>query len=181
MTTKVPIKEVMTKGLITAKPSDSVALIAEIMRVARIGGVIITEEHDVKGIVTEGDIVREIVAKGRDARQVKAEDIMKHPIRSVDDDVDVEEAARIMRDLNIERIPVARDGKLVGIITQNDITKIEPALLEIMHHQDEIDAMREVETEATFSGICEMCHEYSDDLQLSENKKIMCKKCRGEL
>ena len=181
MIANIAIKDIMTKGIVTARPTDSVLTISRMLKAAGIGAVVITEGHDIKGILTEGDIIRKVVSLDKKPGDLQAKDIMTSPVRSIDDDLDIEEASRIMRDLRVERLPVARNEKLVGIITQNDLTRIEPALHVILREERELRAMKGEEYDRLFSGICENCNSaVVDDLKITEDKRLLCSECRGE-
>jgi acetoin utilization protein AcuB len=66
--------------------------------------------------------------------QIKVREVMTKEVMTVDDDCPVEDAARLMRDHEIGGLPVLRDGKLVGIITESDIFDI---FLELLMAQEE--------------------------------------------
>jgi len=174
MATGIKVSDIMTKAVITANEKDSILKTAQKMRDANIGGVVITEKGRVIGILTEGDIIKDVVAKGLDSKKVLVKSIMKHPVRVIPPETDVEEAVRIMRDLNIERLPVISKGKLVGLVTERDITLIEPALLEIIREKEEVPAIAK---KASLSGYCEECGNYSENLKLV-NGKYLCEECR---
>ena len=173
----IKVKDVMTKGVVTVDPDTPVQEVARLMRELGIGSVIVLGEP--MGIITKSDLVRDIVAEGKDSRTVKARDIMKHPLRSVPPDIDIEEAIKTMRDLNIKRVVVMKKGKIVGILSERDIIRIEPALSEIIKFRTEIENPPYFPEEQSLSGECELCGEYSDDLRFVDGK-YLCENCRGE-
>ncbi len=176
MATGILVSDIMRKAVITAKENDSILKIAQVMKKADIGGLVITKEEKVMGIITEGDIIKEVVAEGLDPRKVQVKDVMKHPVRTITPDTDVEEAIRIMRDLNIERLPVVSNGKLTGLVTERDITLIEPALLELVREKEKQPVIK---PETSLSGYCESCGNYSEGLRLV-NGRYLCEECREE-
>ncbi len=174
MATGVKVSEIMTKAVITAKEDDSIYKAAKIMKKADIGGLVVAKKGKVVGIITEGDIIKDVLAEGLDYKKVSVRMIMKHPVRTIPPETDVEEAARIMRDLNIERLPVVnKEGNLIGIVTERDLTLIEPALLEIMKEKEAIPTLKE---EVAYEGICENCGNYSENLRY-KNGMYVCEDC----
>lgn len=177
MVTGVKVGSTMRKGVITASKDDNIHKVAQVMRNAMIGGVVVTEKHKVIGILTEGDIIREVVADGKDPTKIKVIDIMKHPVRTIDPDIDVEEAMKIMRDLEIERLPVVSGkGRPIGIITERDMTRVEPALLEMMREKCNFEVIS-TESGTPIAGECESCGNYSQYLRSVEGR-LLCEDCR---
>jgi len=177
MATGIIVGDVMKRGVITATPSMTVKEAAVIMGRVGIGGMTVVSEGKVVGIFTEGDIISDILAKGKEYKSVRIKQIMKHPVRTIPPDTDIEKAAIIMRDLQIERLPVVQRGKLVGIITERDLVSIEPALLELMQIKGAIEAVPLSDKGVCISGPCENCDIYSENLR-SVDSKYLCIDCR---
>ena len=81
---------------------------------------VVVEGETVLGIVTERDLVTRIVSKGKDAKKVKVQDFMSSPVISVSPETRILDAVKIVSRHRIRRLPVVKDGKLVGIITAYD-------------------------------------------------------------
>jgi len=97
-----------------------------------VGSVLIVEGNKAKGIVTERDIVRKAVAEGKPYDTPLAE-IMSHPLIVIHENAPLEDAAKIMRDGKIKRLPVVNDeGSVVGIITEDDIMKVFPSIVDLL-------------------------------------------------
>lgn len=178
---EVKIGDIMRKAVITAKKNDTIDKIAKIMAKAEIGGLVVIDQGKVVGILTEKDIVKNVLAKDKNAKKVKVKDIMKHPVRTVLPETDIEKAIEIMRDLNIERLPVVKGGKLIGLVTVRDITRVEPALLE-MTRQKEASYFEPLPKEGyrlSITGECEVCGNYSEYLK-DVGGKLICEDCREE-
>jgi len=76
------------------------------------------------GIVTTSQIFQKVFARGLDPSTVKVMEIMTPaPLITIDLDASTKEAARLMREHNIRRLPVVKSGALVGIITSKDLLK----------------------------------------------------------
>jgi CBS domain-containing protein len=172
----VKFGDIMRKAVITVKKMDTIDKVVKIMSKIGIGGVVVTENGKVVGILTEKDIIREVVAKGKNPKKVKVKSIMTSPVRTVKAETDVEEGFRIMRDLDIERLPVVMKGKLIGLVTERDLVRVEPALRTLMEDKVDIPSISKGK-KFYFSGFCENCRNYSDELKNME-ERLFCEDCR---
>lgn len=113
------VKEIMTKDVTTIDANKTVFEAAEIMSKEGVGCLIVVTKEFPVGIVTERDIVRRIVAK-RNSVDLKVEEIMTKTLITVDPDVSLKDAARVMSTNGIRRLPVLKNSKLVGIVVASD-------------------------------------------------------------
>jgi CBS domain-containing protein len=97
-------------------PGITVKEAADIMSKEEIGCLVVITGSKVSGIVTERDILRNITRV-----KEKIDKIMSKNVITVEDSDTIDRAAEIMADSKIKRLPVTRDGKLVGIVTVTDI------------------------------------------------------------
>lgn len=96
---------------------------ARIMDHKLIGSVLIEENSKIIGIVTERDILRKVVAKGKNAETTMVKDVMSYPLVTIDANEDALEASRIMDEKRIRRLVVTENGKVVGKVTANSISR----------------------------------------------------------
>ena len=115
-------KDVMKKDIIELDESVSIQDAASKMIDAKIGSVIVTAEGKHVGILTEKDFIS-IAAEGRPLFTAISE-VMSSPIISIDSEETVWEAAELMKEKNIHKIPVKENDKIVGILTATDLVKI---------------------------------------------------------
>jgi CBS domain-containing protein len=115
------VRDVMTTDLVTCPSSAPVTDAAEYMRDRDIGDVLVVDDGSVRGIVTDRDIVVRCVAEGADVRQATVGDVCSAELTTVGSDATIEEAARLMRDKALRRLPVVDRGKPVGIVTLGDL------------------------------------------------------------
>jgi CBS domain-containing protein len=107
-------KNIMTRKVITIDPAAAVKELAKVLSRSRISGVpVVDKKGKVLGVVSEADII------GKKGKQVKS--IMTAEVISVTEETPVSEVAALMTGHRIKRVPVLRDNKLVGIISQGDI------------------------------------------------------------
>jgi CBS domain-containing protein len=114
------VNDIMTRWVATAAPERSIRDVATIMAKAHTGSLIVIVRGKPAGIVTEGDISRAISA-GSNPDETPVRKIMSKKLVTVASDKRVEEAAKLMAEKHIKKLPVLEDGSLVGIITQTDI------------------------------------------------------------
>lgn len=125
------VVEVMIKDVKTARGTDSIKDAAQAMKKDDVGALIVVGgSGEAIGIVTERDIVIDIVADGTDPATVKVEDIMTSELITIDPEAELEEAADIMTEHDIKRLPVIYEGKLVGMVSASDLITYEKKLIE---------------------------------------------------
>jgi CBS domain-containing protein len=135
------VSEVMTTEVETVQLDSTLEEVASIMKVEDVGAVpVVDEDDDLVGIITDRDIVVRCVADGKNPAETNVEDIISHQLETIEPDVDIEEAARLMADKQIRRLPVCEDGELVGMLSIGDLAVKTPridasaeALREISH------------------------------------------------
>jgi len=126
------VRDVMAKNVKTVKTDDTVHAAVKKMNKFDIGSVIVTASGRPVGIITETNIMRRIVEPRMDPATIWAKDIMTAPLITIDPNADLTEAAKLMADNNINRLPVMEDDKLVGLISSTDIVKANPTQLSIL-------------------------------------------------
>lgn len=127
------VRDIMAKNIKTVKPDDSVHAAVQKMNKFDIGSVIVISSGRPVGIITETNIMRRIVEPRMDPATVWAKDIMSSPLTTIDVNAAVEEAARVMMEKKINRIPVMNGNKLVGLVSSTDIVKASPTQLGILN------------------------------------------------
>jgi CBS domain-containing protein len=115
------VRELMTPNPVVLPGTASVHEAARAMRDAQIGDVIVIENNQVCGIVTDRDMVVRILAETRDPATTTLADICSHSIVTVTPTESVEEAVRLMRTHAIRRLPVVDGGQAVGIVSLGDL------------------------------------------------------------
>ena len=116
------VKDVMTKKVITVESNKTVSEAAALMAENDVANLIVMDNNIPIGIVTERDFVRRVMAKNKPSK-TKISEIMSTPLRVIDPDAPLKEAARRMVRKRIRRLPVIIDNKLVGIITTSDFAR----------------------------------------------------------
>lgn len=115
------IREVMNPDPTTLSADASVADAARCMRDHDVGDVLVELDGQLRGIVTERDIVVHSVAEDRDLSQVRLGEVCTGEIITLDPETSVEEAVRLMRERALRRLPVCQDGRVVGVVAIGDL------------------------------------------------------------
>ena len=118
----VNVSDIMTKNPESAQVTDSIMNIASMMRDIDVGFMPILDGNILIGVATDRDIVIRAVADGMDIENTSVGEIMSSDLHVVSPDTDLDEAAHIMEEFKIRRLPVVdQDGLLVGILSLGDI------------------------------------------------------------
>jgi CBS domain-containing protein len=116
------LRDVMTSPVDAIRPDTTIREAAERMKHLNVGAMPVCDGERLEGIVTDRDIVLRIVAARRDVRDATVRDAMTADAAYCYDDQTVEEAARVMGDKQIRRLPIlSRERKLVGIVSLGDL------------------------------------------------------------
>lgn len=146
--TEQPVSEIMTREVVTVGPQDDVKDVATLMADRKIGGVPVLDGKKIVGLVTEDDLIMKDVkihfptfihllsgfiylesVKRFDEQfkkmvAAKASDVMTTDVVTISINATVSDAATIMVDKKLDRLPVVDDeGELVGMVTKADIVK----------------------------------------------------------
>lgn len=117
------VRDVMKKDLVTLDSSHSIKEAAEKMTKENVGCVIVTDESNPTGILTERDFVRRIAAK-ETLLSTPLSEVMSSPLIVAKPDDTVWDAAEIMKVKNIHKVPVQQGNEIVGILTTSDLVEI---------------------------------------------------------
>ena len=138
--------QIMTQNVITVSPETTVAAAAETMLDHHISGLPVIENGKLVGVVTEGDFLRRteigteqgkrpswlqfLLGSGRAAADYvqahgrKVADVMTRDPRTVSESTPLQDLVTTMEAHHVKRLPVMRDGKLVGIVTRANLLRV---------------------------------------------------------
>lgn len=123
------LKDVMTRNVEYVSKDTPVDEAAQIMKRYNVGSIPVCEGDKVVGILTDRDIVLRSVAEGDKGSSITCAEVMSaNPVLG-NTTMDAREAAKIMSDNQIRRLPVVENGKLVGMVSLGDIA-VEPKLVD---------------------------------------------------
>jgi CBS domain-containing protein len=137
------IEQVMTHEVITVNPAASIHTAARLMVDHGVSGLpVVADDGKLVGIISEGDLIlrhrrraqrpwwraffedpEQVAREYRKAVGATVAEVMTHPVVSINPAWGIETAAAIFQNRHLRRIPVVRDGQLVGIVTRADLIK----------------------------------------------------------
>ena len=186
---KMLVKDVMSSPVITSQENEPISKVAQQMDKHDLGCIIVTnKESKPIGIITEKDLVSRVLAKNAKPDSLKAMEVMSSPLITVDPDTPIADVARKMSKTNIRRLGVVYKGRLVGVVSSQDIIGVMPELLEMTQEQARIDVEKKQEDESEeeekeeappHPGYCDHCGEWSENLSES-NSEYLCEECQAE-
>ena len=116
------VSKVMTRGVRTLTPADTLAQAARVMEELNVGVIPVCEGEKLVGVVTDRDLVVRGLARGLDANSTQLKQVMSAEVRCATEEQDLDQVLKTMADAQIRRMPVvdARQ-RLVGIVSIGDI------------------------------------------------------------
>jgi CBS domain-containing protein len=125
------VEDVMVGQVISVSEMATVKEAAELMNLHEIGCLIVVNNGNPIGIVTETDMVKRVILGAIDPEKTKVWTIMSGPLIVVDPQMNLDEASKIMRERKIKKLPVIEKGHLVGLVTMTDIVR-SPEVMKTM-------------------------------------------------
>jgi predicted transcriptional regulator len=167
----------MTVGVFTLTADKTVYDASRLLRKTSIGSIIVMQKGKAKGIITERDIVYKVIANGKNPKTTKLAGVMSRPLKVIKASDRVESAASALRANKIKRLPVVdKKGKLVGIITEGDLLRVYPGMVDVV---SEMQEMRASKPNEFYTGVCDICGCFTEELRRDEGK-LKCEECIEE-
>jgi CBS domain-containing protein len=94
---------------------------ADAMRARAVGSVVVLRDGEPVGILTDRDLLARVVADGKDAGVTSIADVMSQPLHVAHPEDPLDRVVELMSARGIRRVPVVRDGELVGMVTLDDV------------------------------------------------------------
>jgi CBS domain-containing protein len=111
----------MEQDVVPCRPDDSGRYIASQLTKFNVGSLPVVDENGILvGLVTEFDLLK-VLMEGRELKAVRAEEIMTRDLKTVKEDTPVDEAIQLLETNHLIRVPVVKDGRLIGILARRDI------------------------------------------------------------
>lgn len=176
----VKVGDIMTRRIISAKPEIFVLNAVKLMVKNRVGSLLLTENGNLKGILTEKDIMWAL-SKKKDLSEVKAENICTKKITTIKPSADIYDAISLMKKKKFRRLPVTINKKVIGYLSLKEVLRIQPELFQIVQEGQSIreytDKMKRIKKGEPFrEGICEECGNF--DIVYKQDGRVICESCR---
>ncbi|MEJ9212115.1 CBS domain-containing protein [Bacillus smithii] len=117
------VRDIMSSNIESCSSQDSLQTVASKMKQLNIGALPVVENGQVTGMITDRDVTIRAVADNNANKNV--EQVMTHNVVSVSPDASVEEAAQLMAQHQIRRLPVVENGQIVGMVALGDLSVSE--------------------------------------------------------
>ncbi|GGL53672.1 CBS domain-containing protein [Sporolactobacillus putidus] len=116
------LRQVMTSDIVSCSPNQTLKEAAELMSRHNIGSIPVINNGKLEGIITDRDITLRSAARGKDDDKVTVKECMTSSnLISGTPDMDVHEAARLMSEKQIRRLPIVENNRVVGIVSLGDL------------------------------------------------------------
>jgi len=124
------VQEVMTKNVVKIDCNKSVYDACTEYSKNEVGSLVVMDKDIVVGIITERDTIERVILNKKDPLKTKVKDIMTPNITTIHALAPLEKASKIMREKHIKKLPVILNNKIVGIITETDLSQTIEAFSE---------------------------------------------------
>jgi CBS domain-containing protein len=115
------VRDIMVRAVKVVEPDSSVKEVVTAMNRFNIGSIIVVNDDEPVGVISERDILKRVVEPCLSPEITMARQIMTSPVITIAESAKLEEAVKLMAEKRVRKIPVLKKGKLVGIITYTDI------------------------------------------------------------
>lgn len=173
---EITVGQVVKRKAVLVRPDDTIHKVARILARNKVGSAVVVDENEeIVGIITDRDILDKVVARGKDPKKVLVKDVMTKKPVTIEDDYTIQDAIDRMMDKGIRRLLVTRLGKPIGFVTAADLL----AALNSMNSEEE----EEVGEETEVYGICEICGQYGPlyKVYIEGGEKWICESCKDSL
>ena len=117
------LEEIMVRDVVQAAPDETIGVAGKRMRESAVGCLVITVAGAIKGIITDRDLLA-CLAQAHDPYRCKISTHMQRPVHVLRPNEDHVSAAAVMHERRVKRLPIAANGKLLGIVSLSDLALI---------------------------------------------------------
>lgn len=136
------VADIMTARVVSMPSDSTITQVARRMRDESVGSVLVTEDGELVGIVTDRQITHTAIAEGADPNKILVRDIMFTEFVPLEPDMDLLQAVRLQRELAMRRLPVVENGVPVGIVSVSDIAAFTKELIDCVLVEGEVRVLR---------------------------------------
>jgi len=121
--TELTVEDIMTEAIVSATAQETIASATQRMSEHDISCIAVMDGERAAGILTERDVLKGVATGRQDFGEVTVAEVMSSPVISVPPDLSALEGSALMESKGIKRLMVVRGERLVGVVTQTDITQ----------------------------------------------------------
>ncbi|HQZ13215.1 MAG TPA: CBS domain-containing protein [Devosia sp.] len=108
-------------GVVSVGPNEPVLAVLQAMADNNVGGVLVIDNGQLVGIVTERDYALKVELQGRTAKDTRAHEIMTNEVLCVSADDPSERCLSVMHEKAVRYLPVTESGKVIGMLSLRDV------------------------------------------------------------
>lgn len=113
----------MVENVVTVKPNDTIKKAAELMNLHGISSLVVVDSGKPVGMITERDMLDRVLNNSMVTKEAAVTEIMSKPVVTVCPNMRAGDAAKVMIERNIKKLPVVENGRLVGIVSLTDLLR----------------------------------------------------------
>ena len=173
----LPVREVMQTTPVTVRSGMRLQHAARLMVERRVDSAVVTRRDELVGMLTERDMLTKAVAENLKPSRSFVRTVMS-PLVTAGPDTDLREVARLMVRLRTKTVAVVSNGELLGIVTEQDILRMSPALIDVGREHAHVHGGEEGLLQRSIDGYCENCTDFAQELQNADGRWL-CADCLG--
>ena len=131
MSMSLKIENIMVRDVVSVKETMTIEKAVKLMNSHGIGSLVVVSHGKPAGIVTERDMLTRVLLASKDPEITTVGEVMSQPLILGTPQMKLEEAVNLMIGKKIKKLPITRNGDLVGLMTLTDILHFQPQLLRI--------------------------------------------------
>ena len=137
-------RDVMVKEVVKVGSNTLVENAVKTMNRNEIGCLIVEDNGQARGIVTQRDLLEKVLERSRDPRKLAVSEIMTKKLVVGTPEMEIHEAARLMFEKKIKKLPIVENGKLIGLVTLTNIARTVSVDKEIIDIIEKLSNMRAI-------------------------------------
>jgi len=119
-----PLSVLMQPSIETIESDAPVRHAAQQMATKKVGALLVRQDGELKGMVTERDLVQKVLSEEKDANILTVKAVMNHPLIDIDINRTIHDASDLMAEKWIRHLPVTENRKIVGILSVRDLIRM---------------------------------------------------------
>jgi CBS domain-containing protein len=136
----------MVNGVVTVEENLNIRNAAILMRRRSVSSLIVIHKGELRGIVTEKDLVTRVLSQRANPESMKVSEVMSQPVMVTTPGTPLEDAIRMMLTQCIKKLPVVDEEKLVGMLSLTDVAMTYPAVYTTLRQLQETELCRKEAT-----------------------------------
>jgi len=136
------VKDAMVNGVVTVEESLNIRNAAILMQRRSVSSLIVIHKGELRGIVTEKDLVTRVLSQRANPESTKVSEVMSQPVMVTTPSTPLEDAIRMMLTQCIKKLPVVDEEKLVGMLSLTDVAMTYPAVYTTLRQLQETELCR---------------------------------------